>query len=389
MPSDLIRNFVFMRASAQGLDADALYEKWWKEYDERASSYNDRGEDRFWKQKDRQGRLRRPRLDLFVYHYLQSLVSEEVSIGHLYQTFRDWWSDSEDDREIETELAQMRRHSNVFADLVMPSGSDRIAVFARRLRVLDTSTVYPVVLYLLVGGRDKVEESSLVGILEDLESYLVRRMVCGLTTKSYNKGFLGLLRKLQVADAIDRALVQRHLLEGTGPAVVWPDDSVLERSWLTRPVYNELKAQRVAMVLKALNADLHSTKQEPIAFTGDLTVEHVLPVGWAPPAWPDPPELPAPGPEDEPAVDRRNRMLHTFGNLTLLTQALNSSVSNGPYSAKRPEITEQSLIRLNAWFQRVEAWDEDAVQERGRALLEVAKRVWSRPATPAASDGPR
>ena len=337
-------------------------------------------EDRFWKQKDRQGRLRRPRLDLFVYHCLQSLVSEEVSIGHLYQTFRDWWSDSAEDREIETELAQMRRHSNVFADMVMPRGSDRITVFARRLRVLDTSTVYPVVLYLLVGGRDKVEESSLVGILEDLESYLVRRMVCGLTTKSYNKGFLGLLRKLQVADAIDRALVRRHLLEGTGPAVVWPDDTLLERSWLTRPVYSELKAQRVAMVLKALNADLHSTKQEPIAFTGDLTVEHVLPVGWAPPAWPDPPELPAPGPEEETGVDRRNRVLHTFGNLTLLTQALNSSVSNGPYSDKRPEITEQSLIRLNSWFQRVEAWNEDAIQERGRALLEVAKRVWPRPA---------
>jgi len=385
LPSDLIRNFVFMRASAQGLDADGLYEKWWKEYDERESPYNDRGEDRFWKQKDRQGRLRRPRLDLFVYHYLQSMVSEEVSIGHLYQTFRDWWDDSSEPREIETELERMRRHSDVFADLVMPTGDDRVAHFARRLRVLDTSTVYPVVLFLLVGGRQRVAEGELVGILEDLESYLVRRMVCGLTTKSYNKFFLGLLRKLRDAEHIDRQLVQGHLLDGTGPAVVWPDDTMLERSWLSRPVYRDLKSHRVSMVLKAINADLHSNKQESIAFTGELTVEHVLPVGWAAPAWPEPAVPGEPGPDDEHPVDRRNRLLHTFGNLTLLTQALNSSVSNGAYTHKRPRIAEQSLSRMNTWFQTAVAWNEGAILERGAALLGTAKVIWQHPGQQSAS----
>lgn len=379
LPSDLIRNFVFMRASAQGLDADALYEKWWKEYDERESTYRDQGEDRFWKQKDRQGRLRRPRLDLFVYHYLQSMVSDEVSIGHLYQTFRDWWDSAAEDRDIEAELQRMRRHSDVFAELVIPTTTDRLAQFAQRLRTLDTSTVYPVVLYLLVGGREKVAENDLNGILVDLESYLVRRMVCGLTTKSYNKGFLALLRRLHTAETIDRALVRQHLLEGTGPAVVWPDDAQVRRAWLTRPAYRELKAPRVAMVLKAINAELHTSKQEPVTYTGALTIEHVMPVKWPPPAWPEPLAPEELGPEEETPVERRNRLLHSFGNLTLLTQALNSSVSNGPYDDKRPEITQQSLIRLNAWFQTAETWDEASIRERGEHLLGIALGVWGHP----------
>ncbi|MBN1335621.1 MAG: DUF262 domain-containing protein [Deltaproteobacteria bacterium] len=376
-PSDLIRNFVFMRASAQDLDPDALYMEWWREYDERMAPPQ-QGEDHFWKQMERQGRLRRPRLDLFVFHYLQSLLGEEFSIGHLYQAFRDWWEDSEEDRLIENELRRMRAHSEVFARLIAPSEDDPLATFARRLSVLDTSTVYPVLLFILVGGKDRAATSDVDGILTDLESFLVRRMICGLTTKSYNKLFVGLLRRLREAERIDRALVQGFLLEGTGPAVLWPDDTQFRRSWLSRPVYTELKAYRVAMLLRAVNLQLHTSKQEPIRYTGALTIEHVMPQAWAD-AWPAPVESETPAEGDETAVNRRNRLIHTFGNLTLLTRELNLDVSNGPFGLKRPEIAEQSLIRMNAWFQRAEKWDEEEIIKRGAALADVAIEVWQRP----------
>ena len=156
LPSDLIRNFVFMRAGTQDMDADTLYMDWWKEYDEREAPERKGGEDRFWKQMDRQGRLRRPRLDLFVYHYLQSMLSEEVSIGHVYKTFRDWWEESPAERTIEDELRRMRLHSDAFARLALPTGDGKVEAFARRLKVLDTSTIYPVLLLLLVGRKDRV-----------------------------------------------------------------------------------------------------------------------------------------------------------------------------------------------------------------------------------------
>ena len=379
LPSDLIRNFVFMRAGAQDRDADGLYEQWWKEYDEREAPEQQDGEHRFWKQMDRQGRIRRPRLDLFVYHYLQSILSEEVGIGHLYKTFRDWWEGSPDERDVEVELDRMRTHSNVFVRLTLPAKDGAVEAFARRLKVLDTSTIYPVLLLLLGGRKDRVAEGDLKGILQDLESYLIRRLVCGFTTKSYNRFFLGLLRRLREADVISRSLIQEHLLEGTGPAVVWPNDTTFARAWLSQPVYRNIKSRRVEMILSAINARLHSAKQEPVTFEGTLTVEHVLPIAWAAPDWPDPPSHPDPEDGEETAEELRNRLLHTFGNLTLLTQPLNSSVSNGPYEKKRTEITKHSLSRLNAWFQTEAEWNESKIQERGKVLLETAKDAWPRP----------
>ena len=79
---------------------------------------------------------------------------------------------------------------------------------------------------------------------------------------------------------------------------------------------------------------------------------------------------------------RRWTLLHSLGNLTLLTQPLNSEVSNGPFSIKRPEITKQSLLILNSYFQRFsddDTWNEDTILERGKHLAALALRVWEYP----------
>ena len=232
---------------------------------------------------------------------------------------------------------------------------------------------------LLVGGRDRIEPGELDGIITDLESYLVRRMVCNLGTKNYNRFFLSLLERLRSAEKISRSLVQEHLVAPEGPAGEWPDDKKFSRAWLEKPVYETMKAAKCSMVLAAIDRAMRSTKQEKITIEGPLTVEHVLPQSWEPPAWPEPPESETRSESEETAIERRERLLHSLGNLTLLTQALNSSVSNGPYDEKRPEIASQSTLRLNTYFQEALTWDEDVIQSRGRLLLEQAKKIWPHP----------
>ena len=379
LPSDLIRNFVFLRATQQGEDADELYASHWSEYDERPAEADAGKDNRFWKQMERQGRIRRTRLDLFIHHYVQYQSGQEFGIGHLYAAFRTWWEEN-GTREVAPELAELRRHSDVFAKLFVPEGESRVDIFATRLRAIDTSTVYPVLLMLLVGGCDRIEPGDLPGIITDLESYLVRRMVCDLGTKNYNRFFLALLERLRVAETISRSLVQEYLLAPEGPAGEWPDDKKFSRAWLEKPVYETMKAAKCSMVLAAIDSAMRSTKQEAITIDGPLTVEHVLPQSWEPPAWPEPPEPEAPSESDETAIERRGRLLHSMGNLTLLTQALNSAVSNGPYADKRPEIASQSALRLNTYFQDALTWDEEVIQSRGRVLFEQAKKIWPYPA---------
>lgn len=377
LPSDLVKNFLFTRAARDGADTQALYDTWWREYDERGAENNLGPETRFWKRKERQGRMVRTRLDLFLFHFVAYRTCDDLHIGHLFDAFRDWWKEVPD-RRVEDVLQDLRRHSDVFAGLFVPDGESRTSTFARRLQRLDTSTVYPLLLFLLVGARDRVDGQELDGIVEDLESYLVRRTVCRMTTQNYNRFFLKVLEDLAAAPVVDRATFRRLLGGGVGQGVEWPDDARFERAWLEEPVYDLIATPKLVMILEAIEKHHHGAKQEAVTVHVDaLTIEHVMPQRWQE-TWPEPATREG---ADESAEDHRNRMINTFGNLTLLTQALNSSVSNGPYAEKRPEIARQSLLRMNAWFQSEEAWDEEAIRARGRALFQHARAVWPHPGT--------
>ena len=131
------------------------------------------------------------------------------------------------------------------------------------------------------------------------------------------------------------------------------------------------------MVLEALEQQLRTSKQEGLTLPA-LTVEHVMPQDWTS-HWPLPTDKPTAQQDGGDPRWRRERLLHTFGNLTLLTRELNSAVRNGPYDKKRPEIAEQSELRLNTWFQTHADWSESTILERGRHLLGVATQVWPRP----------
>jgi hypothetical protein len=60
-----------------------------------------------------------------------------------------------------------------------------------------------------------------------------------------------------------------------------------------------------------------------------------------------------------------------YGNLTLLTQELNSSISNGPFKEKSKAIAKDSDLRLNAWLRPapIEMWSETFITVRGEELL--------------------
>ena len=84
-PSDLVRNFIFLTAARQDLDVSQLYSKQWSQFEE------DPPHQPFWKQEERQGRLKRSRMDLFLFHYVTFKTGDELNSGHLYQVFKVWW----------------------------------------------------------------------------------------------------------------------------------------------------------------------------------------------------------------------------------------------------------------------------------------------------------
>lgn len=109
-------------------------------------------------------------------------------------------------------------------------------------------------------------------------------------------------------------------------------------------------------------------------------MEHLLPQKWQR-HYP----LPADGKVDE---IERERLLHTFGNLALLTTKLNSSVSNGAWSTavdladdkgKRAAVLKGAGLGISRMLADYPVWDDSAIRKRGEKLFKAALKVWPRP----------
>jgi hypothetical protein len=374
-PADLVRNFVFMEAARSGADTIGLYANHWKDFDEAPPEKDAPSKSTlFWKVDERQGRLTNTRLDTLLYHYVSMRSMDEVKLDHVFDSFKMWWGNGA--RDVDAELRRLKDAANVFRALVVPDRTTRFGRFAHNMRVLDTSTLNPVVLFL--AERHGVESAEFLDCLGVLESYVVRRAVCKLSPAAYNRIFPAVLKSLANTKTSSATTIRRHLSSLAGATQKWPDDAEFSEAWMKLSTYKTLKAARTKMVLESLELGLrnkfhHETDQ---LATVPLHVEHTLPIGWRE-HWPSP--------GDENAQLVRDQLLHNIGNLTLLTESLNPSLSNAGFAAKRPEVTK-SLLALNSYFQEPRwttpgaVWDEAAIRERADALFQVARRIWPLPA---------
>jgi hypothetical protein len=170
-------------------------------------------------------------------------------------------------------------------------------------------------------------------------------------------------------------------------------DEEFSNAWMTAHAYETMNNPKLVYLLRQLNETFLTNKHEDLTINNPLSVEHLLPQGWTG-HWPFPDGMKGHTVQelyttasDDPCVAptrTRNAALQTLGNLTILTHPLNSSVSNGPWKDKRPEILRLSLLPINQALHDYETWDEASIQQRGDELLKRALKRWPRPASHAA-----
>lgn len=375
LPSDLIKNFLFHKAALEHVDGPVLYAEHWAPFDTEYA---------YWSEAVGRGVSRRPRLDTFMHQYLTMQKRDDVQVGKLYPEYRSF----ADKTDLSTvgQLGAIRTYAAIYQSLDhLPAGSVE-ATFIYRLRQMDVATVMPFVLQLM--GEKSLAIGDRNRIMGDLESFLVRRMVCQLTTKAYNKLFVDLLKTTD-EKGLSPEVVRDQLLEWTDPTTQWPDDETFHAAWVDQRAYGWIAQARIRMVFEALEPIVRSHMAENVMLIQEaLTIEHLLPQSWGA-------HYPLPDDVDlETARIERERLLHTFGNLTLLTQRLNPSVSNGAWhrmsaqgidKGKRAEILRHSNLGINSMLLDSDRWDEKAIRSRGEVLFKAAKKLWPRPVLASAS----
>ena len=380
LPADLIKNFLFRRAATDGEDVEKLYVDHWQKF-----------ETSWWREKVKQGRITRRRVDVFINYYLAMMTREEVKSTHLFNAFKGFIEDSAC-REVRShyvpvtaaeQITKLSRYADVFKAFDNPVHHPRLTYFLRRLAAVDTTTVYPFLLYAY-GELVPDNLSELDKILVLVESYLMRRMICGLTGKNYNRYFVDLIKAVDSPSGVNAKVLAMVMAKSDAESTRYPNDHALLTALENLPLYGRLAQYKVRAVLEALDLLAQTPKSEVIPLPSDLTIEHVMPQTWQA-FWPLPLDAvtdPATGKPDlievQKLSQRREQLLNTLGNLTLITGSLNPSLSNSSWEKKRPELLKFNKLNLTQYFHGEDAviWNENAIEKRSQHLMKQILVIW-------------
>ena len=361
LQSDLIKNMVLFEADKVRVtkNSEETAQLWDFDDDDR----------RFWWQKEiQQGRLRRPRIDVFLNYWLVMRTRKEVVAHEVFSEFRCYYK--KQNKPIENIAADISRVGKLYRALEEKSNPD-METFLYRWEVMQAGTMTPVLLWML---SSEVPREQMDKGLRALESHYLRRMVCRMTTRGYNRLFISLVGQLEEAGAEYAGdKIVDFLKHQDSDVGLWPSDRELEKAFMNLPLYRILTRKRLRMILEAIEEELRTDKAESQSVSRRLTIEHTMPLKWGT-HW----SLVAGVENEAEQIESRDQLIHTIGNLTLVNNRLNTALSNAPWEDKRVTLNEHSTLFLNKDLlaNAPEVWDESAIKERAKRLCLIATKVW-------------
>ena len=356
LQSDHIKNEVMYGADV--VDDEKEAEQLWGFFDN----------NQWWRQDTKEGRLSRIHLDRFLHYWTAMTVGKDgadVVADKVYSFFKRFVPT--DSSAIRDTASKIRDAGQIYRDME-EARQPGIEMFLKRIRTMELGVVMPLLLWLYT---EEISNDERIQTTRALESYLVRRMLCGLQSQGLNRLFFELLDELRTKDRSEVSSgVITFLNRQTVDNREWPNDSSVRQNLVENPL--RATARRQTMVLEAIELHLRTNMSEALA-DDKLSLEHSMPESWER-HWPLPPDLAG----DADAIDTRNRAVNEIGNLTLVTGKLNSSLSNAPWNEKRVTLGEHSTLLLNRELLRMagDEWDESAIKNRSEWMVDKIIEIW-------------
>ncbi len=258
---------------------------------------------------------------------------------------------------------------------------DRIGLFLYRTKAMEMEVVKPVLLALFDRDQDQIDLNDINASLEVIESWLIRRMLVRATTKAYNKIMTEMIKVIQKAPKGQlNPVLKTFLSNQTSDSLYWPDDKEVRGELSNLMVYKKIGRGRLRMVLEAIEDYRCGWIGDKISMSGvrvrrgTYAIEHLMPQSWDK-HW---------SLTNGYTEQNRNDRIHKFGNLTLLSSKLNSSVSNGPWDSeegKRAGLLQRDVLFLNRSVtdEAGLVWDEQKIDARTEDLINDILAIWPVP----------
>jgi len=368
--ADLIKNFVFQKFSGSNEQAEKAYNNYWSDF-----------ETPWWEQSITSGRIKNTRSSLFLWQWLVARTLNDFPIREVFTQFKHYVTTSAND--VQTILRHIRTAADKYRSVIEASENpngvlSRVELFSYRVGLLDSEVARPLLIWLDEPEQASIPSSERDQILAILESWFVRRSLVKASTKGSNRFIIDLLRRLshlpadQLVQSTREYLSTNHTASG-----YWPDDNEVREALNDAPAYTKYRRDRLRMVFEALEdarrgyPDGNQLAMGPIV-RGKGTIEHLMPQKWRK-------HWSAELTEEEELV--RDQSLQQLGNLTLVTQKLNSKFSNGSWETKREHFLtyDDVLITKDVLNLSFDRWDESTIKQRTSLLIDQILGIWPVP----------
>lgn len=348
--SDKIRNFVLM--NLEPAVQESYYDKYWNKIE----------------------KCSRDELDGFVRNYLTVKRGVIPTLKGIYPAFKAYTKSMGD---IESVLQDMLVYACAYQDVVSFNiGDDDANEVAKRLDLLDMTVAYPFLMAFVAYAKETgMDDKEICKVLSCVETFIFRRLMCGLPTNVLNKIFATLhssvLKNKRDTDTYSSVMI--YLLESRKLSGAFPKDEEFINGFTTRNVYS-MRAKNKEYIFERLENGSSKEKNDVVGNIekGILTIEHIMPQTLTS-AWKQ-----ALGGDWEAIHEK---WLHSISNLTLT--GYNSNYSNKTFQEKKTMRNGfiDSGIRMNHFVAQFDKWDEEELGLRRAKLSEMALENWEYPAT--------
>ena len=345
--SDLIRNFILMPIPSD--KQDEYYGKYWKRLEELVSTES-------------------KKLEAFFRFFLIAKNRATINKSDVYHDFVLWYNANVGDLGVESIFQEIVSYAGYYnkiykADINQLPKEIRQAVAEFRWVSSDMPAPMLMELYAINAkcdskGKPLISAMQLSDIITIVNSYLMRRALCGLDTSDISRYFPVVLKDTldtcdgnytKLVDVVKRNLVNRN----KGNSQEMPDDKKLHEVITYANMYN--LRQWLNIFFRKLEMQ---DNPAPIDF-GKLSIEHLMP------------QTPTAAWYEALGTDKETyeRNFNRLGNLTLATRSDNSKMGNKVWEYKNQILESTAHLKINIEILKKEKWDLSAIDERTEYLI--------------------
>ena len=316
----------------------------------------------------------------FVRDYLTMKQGKIGRIDRIYFIFKEYAESISINRA--SLLEDMHHYARIYNQIDNAQiSTDKLNRKLNQLRTLDSAIAYPFFMaFFDYTSKAGMSENEIYKVIDVIEAYWARRIICNLPSNVLNKVFATLHR--DILNHISKAGngteptysdVLIYVLLKKGRSSAFPTDEDVAGDFISRQVYKMPTNQRMFILERLENRDNNERYDVVKELTEkNITIEHIMPQTLSD-KWKK-----ALG-DDWERIHQQYK--HTMANLTLT--GYNSQYSNLSFVEKRDmeKGFKDSAFRLNNYVKSCDQWTETELKQRQQDLLQVFMSLWPMPTT--------